>query len=321
MTNAYNPGSGFRRGSGYSERPDPMARAKDEFHAGQDFVAKAGTPIPAAASGTVVYSGFNDGLGNVVIVKNDTGGYSLYGHMLDGDRAAPGQRIWQGDTLGLVGSTGLRSTNPHLHYSVIRQKVGDEQYAGKHLRNGGPIGVHLNKDTTVDPAGYDDYDPTPRYPDQTGRAAEMLSATVAGGIPGDRRSGPRTSGAAAPVLPGRSRPFDNRFGNWDSALAGVGQTETQGLAGIHPGQYPSPRMGGQAPGSVPGTGASADRRDSFNDRFGNWISSQDSGIPLDPNLPVPPPEPGRPLGIFSGQPMPAWATPLPFEWLFNKSSR
>ncbi len=27
------------------------------------------------------------------------------------------------------------------------------------------------------------------------------------------------------------------------------------------------------------------------------------------------------LGIFSGQPMPAWATPLPLEWLFNKSSR
>ncbi len=109
MTNAYNPGSRFTRGSGYGERTDPMDRSKREPHAGQDFVAKAGTPIPAAASGTVVYSGFNEGLGNVVIVKNDTGGYSLYGHMLDGDRAAPGRRIWQGDTLGLVGSTGLRA--------------------------------------------------------------------------------------------------------------------------------------------------------------------------------------------------------------------
>jgi murein DD-endopeptidase MepM/ murein hydrolase activator NlpD len=123
MTNAYNPGSQFRQRSPYGDRIDPLTRKKIEFHAGQDFGAPKGTPIPAATSGVVVYSGPNEGFGNLVVVKNDAGGYSLYGHMQDGGRAELGRRIWQGDTLGLVGSTG-RSTGPHLHYSVIRGKAG-----------------------------------------------------------------------------------------------------------------------------------------------------------------------------------------------------
>jgi murein DD-endopeptidase MepM/ murein hydrolase activator NlpD len=53
-------------------RSDPV-NGKPEFHAGQDFRAPAGTPIPAATSGTVVYSGLNKGFGDVVIIRNDTG--------------------------------------------------------------------------------------------------------------------------------------------------------------------------------------------------------------------------------------------------------
>lgn len=101
----------------------------------------------------MVYSGFNKGYGNVVIVKNDTGDYSLYGHMQNGDRAALGQRIRQGDTLGLVGSTG-RSTGNHLHYSVIPSEAG-AAIEKSVSRNGGPIGVKLNDQTTLNLAGYD----------------------------------------------------------------------------------------------------------------------------------------------------------------------
>jgi murein DD-endopeptidase MepM/ murein hydrolase activator NlpD len=93
MTSAYNPGSRFKPRSPYRNRVDPFTGTKTEFHAGQDFAAPSGTPVPAATSGTVVYSGPNQGFGNVVIVKNDAGGYSLYGHMQDGARAALGQRI------------------------------------------------------------------------------------------------------------------------------------------------------------------------------------------------------------------------------------
>jgi murein DD-endopeptidase MepM/ murein hydrolase activator NlpD len=86
MSGPYEPGSGFKPPSSYGWRIHPLDASKREFHAGQDFGARAGTPIHAATSGVVVYSGYNEGYGNVVIVKNDTGEYSLYGHMRDGDR-------------------------------------------------------------------------------------------------------------------------------------------------------------------------------------------------------------------------------------------
>src|SRR5260221_7107700 len=98
MTGPYNPGSQFKLKSPYGERTDPFNGNGTEFHAGQDFRAPPGTPITAATSGVVVYSGYNKGYGNVVIVKNDTGEYSLYGHMQDADHVALGQRIWLGDT-------------------------------------------------------------------------------------------------------------------------------------------------------------------------------------------------------------------------------
>src|SRR4051794_4919643 len=100
MTYAYNPGPRFTRNSSYGNRVDPISGINGTFHSGQDFRAPAGTPIPAATPGTVIYSGYNDNLGNVVIVKNEAGGYSLYGHILDGNRAEIGQRVWPGDIVG-----------------------------------------------------------------------------------------------------------------------------------------------------------------------------------------------------------------------------
>jgi hypothetical protein len=231
MTNAYNPGSRFRLSSAYGKRIDPMTGIPGTFHSGQDFAAPAGTPIPSAASGKVVYSGYNTNLGNVVIIKNDTGGYSLYGHMQDGDRAELGRRIWQGDTIGLVGNTGARTKGNHLHYSVISKEAGDENrtFPG----NGGGIGVSLNDKTTVNPADYDNYDPTPRYLDETRRAAQIMSGTDAsatpGGLPPDRQDWPAdrfgkwgsaSPGVAQPPAPDRPESFDNRFGNWGFAPAG-----------------------------------------------------------------------------------------------------
>ena len=174
MNDAYNPGSRFRPKSPYAPRIDPMNGQQTQFHAGQDFSALPGTPIPAAAIGTVVYSGFNKNLGNVVIVKNDTGSYSLYGHMLDGSRVELGQKIWPGDAVGLVGSTGARTTGPHLHYSVITQEAGDNNQTFP--SKGGGIGIPLNTETTVDPAKYDNYRPR-LYVDETKRALEVMSGT------------------------------------------------------------------------------------------------------------------------------------------------
>jgi hypothetical protein len=58
----------------------------------------------------------------------------------------------------------------------------------------------------------------------------------------------------------------------------------------------------------------------FADRFGNWTSSPAGITPRNPHLPLPPAEPDRPLGIFSGQPMPLWTTPLPLDRISNNRS-
>jgi hypothetical protein len=94
------------------------------------------------------------------------------------------------------------------------------------------------------------------------------------------------------LSPDRQNSFDNRFGNWAS------------FPTVPPNEAPS-----------------ANRHDSFADRFGNWTASPEGGIILrDSNLPVPPPQPGRPLGIFTGKPMPSWTTPPPLGGLFNNSN-
>jgi hypothetical protein len=63
-----------------------------------------------------------------------------------------------------------------------------------------------------------------------------------------------------------------------------------------------------------------DREDLLGDHFGNWTSSPEGITPRNPNLPVPPPEPGRPLGIFSGKPTPEWPFPPPIWGLPDNSN-
>jgi len=328
MTKSYNPGSQFTLHSRYGERTDPITGAPGKFHSGLDFTAAAGTPVPAAASGKVVYAGYNDRLGNVVIVRNDAGGYSLYGHMRDASQLGLGQRIWQGDTIGLVGSTGLRSTGNHLHYSVIPAKAGGK--IEEIPRNGGPIGIPLNEYNTIDPAGYDNYDPTPRHLDASRRAAQIMSGTDSGVTPGG-------------LSPDRSISFADRFGGSGSPADGIVQNldprtllpqrgSAPGVPGTEPQRFLRTYIAGKPASSVFDTGApgvpafppndalSPGRPASLNDRFGNWTASPEGGIsPANPNLPAPPPETGRPLGIVSGQPMPQWITPPPISGQLDRS--
>jgi murein DD-endopeptidase MepM/ murein hydrolase activator NlpD len=168
MNNVYNPGPGFSPSSPYALRTDPMTGNTVQFHSGQDFRAAAGTPIPAAATGEVVYSGFNTNLGNTVIVQNEAGAYSLYAHMQPDNLAQLGQQVWQGDTIGQVGSTGARTTGDHLHYSVITDEAGRNITI---TNDGGPLNIALNSTTTVNPSQYSNYNYTPPYLDQTLRAA------------------------------------------------------------------------------------------------------------------------------------------------------
>ncbi|HET6624446.1 MAG TPA: peptidoglycan DD-metalloendopeptidase family protein [Gaiellaceae bacterium] len=86
------------------------------MHEGIDIASSLGTPIHAAASGTVIHAGWLGGYGNLVVVDHGDGLATAYAHAST-ILVAVGQQVSQGDTLSLVGSTG-NSTGPHLHFEV-----------------------------------------------------------------------------------------------------------------------------------------------------------------------------------------------------------
>jgi murein DD-endopeptidase MepM/ murein hydrolase activator NlpD len=102
--------------SGFGTRPSPWTGAS-EFHAGVDLAAAPGTPVAAAAPGTVRFAGSAAGYGTSVVLDHGRGIESRYGH-LQRASVTRGQRVERGQTIGLSGNTG-RSTAPHLHYEVL----------------------------------------------------------------------------------------------------------------------------------------------------------------------------------------------------------
>ena len=101
---------------GFGARYDPFGGGGSEFHTGQDIRAASGTPVVAAADGTVLFAGWKNGYGQVVEIEHGNGLTTRYGH-LSKIETAVGHEIARGELLGRVGSTG-RSTGPHLHYEV-----------------------------------------------------------------------------------------------------------------------------------------------------------------------------------------------------------
>ena len=90
-------------------------------HKGTDYVAPRGTPITATAGGVVEQSGFTAGNGNFVKVKHNGTFSTQYLHMSK-ILVRRGQRVSQGQVIGLVGSTGL-ATGPHVCYRFWKNGV------------------------------------------------------------------------------------------------------------------------------------------------------------------------------------------------------
>jgi len=86
------------------------------MHEGIDIAAPEGTPIRAAASGTVILAAYTGGYGNYTCIDHGGGLSTCYGHQ-SGYAVSSGSSVSQGDTIGYVGSTG-HSTGPHLHFEV-----------------------------------------------------------------------------------------------------------------------------------------------------------------------------------------------------------
>jgi murein DD-endopeptidase MepM/ murein hydrolase activator NlpD len=85
-------------------------------HEGVDITAPTGTPILAAAKGTVTFAGWMAGYGNTVQIDHGYGYVTLYGHASK-LLVRRGQVVKRGDVIAQVGSTGV-SIAPHLHYEI-----------------------------------------------------------------------------------------------------------------------------------------------------------------------------------------------------------
>lgn len=86
------------------------------FHTGVDFGGTLGTPILAAAGGTVVFSDTLALRGDTVIIDHGLGVFSAYNH-LSGVAVNVGDRVEAGQLVARGGNTGL-STGPHLHWEL-----------------------------------------------------------------------------------------------------------------------------------------------------------------------------------------------------------
>ena len=92
------------------------SRIRSSRHTGLDISASTGTPIKAAASGTVTFSGRKGSYGNLIVISHGNGVQTYYGHC-NALYASTGQSISQGQVIAAVGSTG-NSTGPHLHLEI-----------------------------------------------------------------------------------------------------------------------------------------------------------------------------------------------------------
>lgn len=102
--------------------PCPACRLTQGFssgaHNGIDLAAPIGTPVYAAAAGTVTAAGPRDpgGFGQVVYVNNDDGSVAWYGH-IDTWLVNVGEHVAAGQQIATVGNRG-DSSGPHLHFEI-----------------------------------------------------------------------------------------------------------------------------------------------------------------------------------------------------------
>ena len=91
-------------------------------HKGTD-IGRVGynSEIYAAKAGTVIISTYSSSYGNYVVISHGSGNTTLYAHM-SSRKAVVGQKVAQGDVIGITGSTG-NSTGPHLHFEITENGV------------------------------------------------------------------------------------------------------------------------------------------------------------------------------------------------------
>jgi len=108
-----------RTASGWGFRMHPIYKIR-LFHYGMDFTAPTGTEVFSTGNGTVIEARRSRGFGNTILIDHGYGYKTRYAH-LNSFNVRKGQEVIRGDVIAFVGNTG-RSTAPHLHYEVIRNR-------------------------------------------------------------------------------------------------------------------------------------------------------------------------------------------------------
>jgi murein DD-endopeptidase MepM/ murein hydrolase activator NlpD len=98
------------------DRYHPILKAHRP-HLGIDYAAPTGTPVQTIGSGRVIFASRQGGAGNLVHIQHSNGYETMYMH-LSQILVRPGQRVEQGQRIGLVGMTGL-ATGPHLDFRIL----------------------------------------------------------------------------------------------------------------------------------------------------------------------------------------------------------
>lgn len=153
----------FQITSGYGMRGEAM-------HEGIDLAGAIGSPIYAAADGTVTAAGTASGFGHWIVLTHNINGHvwsTVYGHMFaDGVLVKAGQKVTAGQHIAKLGNDG-QSTGPHLHFEVW--DGGHRDFTGGH---------------SVDPAGWVSTSPEPgaapagRAPAQPGSPRVLTAPRV-----------------------------------------------------------------------------------------------------------------------------------------------
>lgn len=224
--------------SEFGPRIHPI-KGEPSFHTGTDFAAPDGTPILAAADGTVTVAEFSGGYGGLIVIEHQIDGQSVataYAHMWEhGIHVSRGDRVVAGQHIGDVGSSG-NSTGPHLHFEVRPGGTSGEAVdAAKWLNDhnaadlpeasvGSPNGCDTTGGTPGDPAPLDgDPDQMVDDPPATGRSPRGWRTSWLRPAP---RS-PTPPGPATHPAPARGRSI--RWAGRATSPLGTGSARTRRL--------------------------------------------------------------------------------------------
>ncbi len=106
--------------SGFGWRTHPLRRSR-QFHKGIDIPAWMGAPVQATADGHVEFAGWGGGYGWIVVLSHKFGYKTIYAHLSE-IGVNPGRKVFKGQMIGKVGSSGL-STGPHVHYEIRQRQT------------------------------------------------------------------------------------------------------------------------------------------------------------------------------------------------------